>query len=57
MLFIFQAKVYTTNHIMLTMGSDFTYENARINFKNLDKLIDHVNMRVSLTCDTFINLI
>lgn len=31
---------------MLTMGSDFQYENARKNFKNLDKLIYHVNMRV-----------
>ena len=31
---------------MLTMGSDFQYENARINFKNMDKLIKYVNLRV-----------
>jgi len=35
--------VYTTNHIMLTMGGDFQYQNARINYKNIDKLIDYVN--------------
>ncbi len=29
--------------IMLTMGSDFHYENANAWFKNLDKLIQHVN--------------
>jgi len=38
-----QAGNYTTNHIMMTMGSDFQYENAHKNFKNLDKLIKHVN--------------
>ena len=38
-----QASYYQTNHIMLTMGSDFNYENAREYFKNLDKLIYHTN--------------
>ena len=28
---------------MMTMGGDFQYQNARINFKNLDKLIHYVN--------------
>jgi len=28
---------------MLTMGGDFQYENARINYKNIDKLIKYVN--------------
>lgn len=31
----------------MTMGSDFHYENAHLWFKNLDKLIAHVNARVS----------
>ena len=32
---------------MITMGGDFQYMNADKNFKNLDKLIKHVNARVS----------
>ena len=42
-----QAKNFTTNHIMMTMGSDFEYENAHRSFKNLDKLIKYVNALVS----------
>ncbi|KAL9966329.1 hypothetical protein ACROYT_G024383 [Oculina patagonica] len=38
-----QASQYKTNHIMLTMGSDFMYENANLWYKNLDKLIKYVN--------------
>ena len=38
-----QAKSYKTNHIMLTMGEDFQYENAHRWYKNLDKLIKYVN--------------
>ena len=38
-----QAAQYKTNHIMLTMGSDFMYENANLWYKNLDKLIKYVN--------------
>ncbi|XP_055014640.1 LOW QUALITY PROTEIN: lysosomal alpha-mannosidase [Boleophthalmus pectinirostris] len=40
-----QANVYKTNHIVMTMGSDFQYENANLWYKNLDKLIDYVNER------------
>ncbi|CAD5121632.1 DgyrCDS10126 [Dimorphilus gyrociliatus] len=39
------AKPYRTNHILMTMGSDFQFEEARANYKNLDKLIQHVNAR------------
>eukprot|EP00064_Thunnus_orientalis_P022022 superscaffoldBa00007078_g22201 len=38
-----QALVYKTNHIIMTMGSDFQYENANLWYKNLDKLIHYVN--------------
>uniref|UniRef100_A0A8C4Q1D9 Alpha-mannosidase n=2 Tax=Eptatretus burgeri TaxID=7764 RepID=A0A8C4Q1D9_EPTBU len=38
-----QSKYYKTNHIIMTMGSDFQYENANVWFKNMDKLIKHVN--------------
>ncbi|XP_004084261.3 lysosomal alpha-mannosidase [Oryzias latipes] len=38
-----QAEVYKTNHIIMTMGSDFQYENANLWYKNLDKLLLHVN--------------
>ncbi|XP_068460344.1 lysosomal alpha-mannosidase [Clinocottus analis] len=40
-----QAKVYRTDHIVMTMGSDFQYENANLWYKNLDKLIRYVNAR------------
>ena len=32
-------------HIMFTMGDDFNYQNAKMNFKNMDKLIKHMNAR------------
>ncbi len=32
-------------HIMFTMGDDFDYQNAHENFKNIDKLIYHMNER------------
>ena len=38
-----QAAQYKTNHIMLTMGEDFQYENANTWYKNLDKLIRYLN--------------
>ena len=43
-----QAAHYATNHIMFTMGSDFNYEDATEWFKNLDKIIYHVNKMVRL---------
>ncbi|CAM4731854.1 unnamed protein product [Leuciscus chuanchicus] len=38
-----QASIYKTNHIIMTMGSDFQYENANLWYKNMDKLIKYVN--------------
>lgn len=36
---------YQGNHLMMTMGEDFNYNNARTWYKNLDKLIKHTNDR------------
>uniref|UniRef100_A0A8C3JQ21 Alpha-mannosidase n=1 Tax=Calidris pygmaea TaxID=425635 RepID=A0A8C3JQ21_9CHAR len=44
-LHIALSQRYRTNHIIMTMGSDFHYENANLWFKNMDKLITHVNAR------------
>lgn len=34
-----QAEFYRTNNIIMTMGGDFTYMDAHVYYKNLDKLI------------------
>jgi len=42
---------------MLTMGGDFQYQNARINYKNIDKLIEYVNSaavcHISMHCSLY----
>lgn len=38
--------MYSTNHIIMTMGGDFQDLNADEKFKNLDKLIHYVNLKV-----------
>eukprot|EP00267_Zea_mays_P049569 XP_020402261.1 probable alpha-mannosidase At5g13980 [Zea mays] len=38
-----QANFTRTNHIMWTMGDDFSYQYAESWFRNMDKLIYHVN--------------
>lgn len=43
---MFQAYGFATNHIIMTMGSDFQYESANQWYKNLDKLIKYVNAQV-----------
>ena len=45
---VLQAKHYSTNHLMVTMGSDFQYQAAHNWYLNLDKLIHYVNARVRL---------
>ncbi|XP_075149649.1 lysosomal alpha-mannosidase II isoform X2 [Haematobia irritans] len=39
------AKGYRANHILVTMGEDFHYQNANMWYKNLDKLIKYANAR------------
>lgn len=34
-----QSNGYRSKHIAITMGEDFHYQDARVWFKNLDKLI------------------
>lgn len=40
-----QARVYKTSNLIVTFSGDFKYTNARRYFKNIDKLIYHVNRR------------
>ncbi|XP_055875699.1 lysosomal alpha-mannosidase-like isoform X2 [Biomphalaria glabrata] len=40
-----QAKSFRTNHLIMTMGSDFNYIQAHMFFKEMDKLIQYVNAR------------
>ncbi|PAA64962.1 hypothetical protein BOX15_Mlig016937g1 [Macrostomum lignano] len=42
-----RRQVYSSDHLMLTMGCDFQYQNARKNFKIFDKLIKAVNNRTA----------
>ncbi|XP_012222573.1 lysosomal alpha-mannosidase isoform X2 [Linepithema humile] len=42
---VVQSNYYRTNHIILTMGGDFTYQDAEMYFMNLDKLIRYTNQR------------
>ncbi|KAG6542998.1 hypothetical protein Mapa_015494 [Marchantia paleacea] len=39
-----QAALTRTEHIMWTMGDDFTYQNAVTWFENMDKLIHYANL-------------
>lgn len=34
-----QRQYFRTNNLILTMGGDFTYQDANFYYKNLDKLI------------------
>ncbi|XP_037040043.1 lysosomal alpha-mannosidase isoform X1 [Bradysia coprophila] len=39
------TKGYRTNNVLITMGEDFNYQDARMWYKNLDKLILYSNER------------
>ena len=41
-----EALGFAINHIIMTMGSDFQYQNGNEWFKNMDKLIKYVNDQV-----------
>ncbi|XP_052746240.1 lysosomal alpha-mannosidase isoform X2 [Bicyclus anynana] len=41
------SKGYSTNNILVTMGEDFFYQDAGMDFKNLDKLIEYTNMKAA----------
>lgn len=34
-----QSEFYRTDNVIVTMGGDFTYSDAEMYFKNMDKLI------------------
>lgn len=36
-----QKKAYATDNILVTMGGDFSYQDANMWFKNMDKLIKY----------------
>jgi lysosomal alpha-mannosidase len=36
---------YRTSDVFVTFGCDFQYDNSNINFKNMDKLMEHINSR------------
>ena len=38
-----QSKHYQGKILMHTIGSDFTFENANVIFKNFDKLMNYIN--------------
>ncbi|XP_071568794.1 lysosomal alpha-mannosidase-like isoform X1 [Temnothorax nylanderi] len=40
-----QRSYFRTNHVIMTMGGDFTYQHAEMYFTNLDKLIRYTNER------------
>eukprot|EP01116_Phalansterium_solitarium_P022225 TRINITY_DN7261_c0_g3_i1.p1 TRINITY_DN7261_c0_g3~~TRINITY_DN7261_c0_g3_i1.p1 ORF type:complete len:972 (-),score=316.52 TRINITY_DN7261_c0_g3_i1:78-2993(-) len=41
-----QSASFRTNNILITFGADFQFMNARINFKNMDKLMGYINNNV-----------
>ncbi|XP_045541142.1 lysosomal alpha-mannosidase-like [Papilio machaon] len=39
------SKRYRTKNVLITMGGDFTYQDASMWYNNLDKLIKHTNLK------------
>ena len=37
------TKHYKGNHVMVPMGDDFTFSNAELNFKSIDRIITYFN--------------
>ena len=42
------AGNYRTNNVMFTFGSDFQYESAIENYKNIDKLMEYTMQKVTI---------
>ncbi|XP_072947018.1 lysosomal alpha-mannosidase-like [Epargyreus clarus] len=42
-----QSKHYLTNNVVVTMGGDFTYQDAAMWYQNLDKLIEYANLKAA----------
>ena len=38
-----RALLLNTNNVMVPFGGDFKFSNAKINFKNMDKLMKYIN--------------
>jgi hypothetical protein len=48
-----RLRVYRSNHVLITMGDDFNYQAAGVNFKNMDKLINYINSNNYLNMTLF----
>ena len=48
------STMYKTNNVMKTLGADFHYHAAHIDFKNVDKLIKYIRSRTDLFPDVTI---
>ena len=49
--FSLKAKSFSTNHLLVPMGSDFAYKNGELAdkwFNNMDNLIKYINSHVSV---------
>ncbi|KAJ8705045.1 hypothetical protein PYW08_012365 [Mythimna loreyi] len=42
-----QARYYRSNNVIITMGGDFTYQDAAMWYINLDKLIEYANLKAA----------
>ncbi|XP_045508968.1 lysosomal alpha-mannosidase-like isoform X1 [Colias croceus] len=42
-----QGKNYRTQNVIITMGGDFTYQDATMWYTNLDKLIEYANLKAA----------
>ena len=45
---LLQAGNLRTNNVMFTFGSDFQYESAIENYKNIDKLMEYTMQKVHI---------
>ncbi|XP_075222185.1 lysosomal alpha-mannosidase-like [Lycorma delicatula] len=48
-----RSKLYNTNNVYITWGDDFTFQNAHVWFKNIDKIIKNINEKKVRNTDDF----